>query len=148
MFNYYFDTERELHLSTVALFDAIKNGKYEGYTSGYVILELEDAPEPKRTDMLNLIDKFQIKTIEYNENAENLADTYIKYGMIPEKKRLDSLHIAYASISNMDYILSLNFKHINKIKTKQMLEPINLGEGYKGVTICSPMEVEDYDPDE
>ena len=41
--------------------------------------------------------------------------------------------------------MSFNFQHINKLKTKRMTEAINLAEGYKGVTICTPMEVFDDD---
>jgi hypothetical protein len=40
------------------------------------------------------------------------------------------------------------FQHINKLKTKRMTELINLSEGYKGITICTPMEVFDDDETE
>ena len=42
MFNYYFDTERDAHADTVKLFNEIQAGKYDAYTSVYVIDELED----------------------------------------------------------------------------------------------------------
>jgi hypothetical protein len=38
--------------------------------------------------------------------------------MLPKKSRVDGIHIAMAAINNMDFIVSLNFKHINKVKTK------------------------------
>jgi predicted nucleic acid-binding protein len=145
MFNYYFDKERILHPSTVAIFEAIGNDTFEGHTSDYAIGELMKAQDPKKGDMLELIEKYHIKIIEGSDIAEKLADIYIKNDIIPEKKRLDALHIASASINGLDYILSLNFKHINKIKTKRMVELINLNEGYKGIVICTPMEVIDYD---
>jgi predicted nucleic acid-binding protein len=47
MFNYYFDTDREGHADTVKLFETIKEGKYEAYTSYLTVLELENAKEPK-----------------------------------------------------------------------------------------------------
>jgi predicted nucleic acid-binding protein len=145
MFNYYFDTERVLHPSTVAIFEAIGNDTFDGYTSDYAIGELLKAQDPKKSDMLGLVEKYHIKSIEGSDQAERLADVYIKNNIIPENKRLDALHIASASINGLDYILSLNFKHINKLKTKRLVELINLNEGYKGIVICTPMEVIDYE---
>ena len=54
VFNYFFD-ERKGHEDVVKLFEAIKAGKFKGYTSQYVIDELKRANEPKRTNMLSLI---------------------------------------------------------------------------------------------
>ncbi|MCL2096264.1 MAG: hypothetical protein FWH10_05090, partial [Oscillospiraceae bacterium] len=45
MFNYYFDIERDAHADTVKLFNEIRTGKYEAYTSVYVIDELEDTKD-------------------------------------------------------------------------------------------------------
>ena len=33
MFNYYFDTERDAHSDTVKLFEEIRAGKYQAFTS-------------------------------------------------------------------------------------------------------------------
>jgi predicted nucleic acid-binding protein len=148
MFNYYFDTERGMHPATVAFFEAIGRGEYLGFTSEYTVGELLNAQEPKKSDMLALIEKYKINKINSNEQIEWLADKYIANHIIPENKRLDALHIAAASVNEVDYILSLNFKHINKLKTKRLVEVINLNEGYKSIQICSPMEIIDYEDDE
>jgi predicted nucleic acid-binding protein len=41
MFNYYCDTDRDAHQATVALFEAIGRGEFEGFTSDYA-LEVTD----------------------------------------------------------------------------------------------------------
>jgi hypothetical protein len=147
MFNYYFDDERALHPAVVAFFETVGRGEWTGYTSEYTIGELLNAPEPKKSDMLALIDKYNIQRISGDERIEQLADAYITNNVIPQNKRFDALHIAAASVTGLDYILSLNFKHINKIKTKRLVEIINLNEGYKGIQICTPMEVITYEED-
>ena len=53
IFKYYFDKERDGHSDTVKLFGAIRNKEYEAYTSGYTVIELEDAHEPKRARFRN-----------------------------------------------------------------------------------------------
>lgn len=143
MFNYYFDTERDGHIDTVSLFEAIGADEYEGYTSEYVTFELRNAPEPKQSNMLELIVKYGIKVLDADEAANRLANEYINAGIIPASYRFDSAHIAVASINGLDCLLSFNFKHINKLKTKEATALINLREGYRGITICTPMEVLD-----
>jgi predicted nucleic acid-binding protein len=141
MFNYYFDAERDGHADTVKLFEAIGRGEYDGYTSEYVTLELQRAPEPKRSDMLALARKYGITVLDFEDEAVRLANLYVENRIIPSKYLLDGTHIAIASIHNLDCILSFNFQHINKLKTKEMTALVNLREGYKGIIICTPMEV-------
>ena len=141
VFNYYFDTEREFHSDTRRLFEAIAAGEFEAYTSEYTTLELRRAPEPKQSKMMGLIERFGIKMLEATQEANDLAALYVRNGIIPAKYRTDGEHIACASVNGLDCILSFNFQHIYKLKTKRMTENINLMEGYKGITICMPMEV-------
>jgi predicted nucleic acid-binding protein len=148
MFNYYFDAEREFHADTVRLFEVIRAGGYEAYTSEYTVLELRKAPKPKRSNMLALIDEYNIAMLDIDAESDRLADLYVEHSIIPLKYRIDGAHIAIAAINGLDFILSFNFQHINKLKTKRMTELVNLSEGYKGIIICTPMEVLDNDESE
>ena len=143
MFNYYFDEERDGHADTVRLFKAIGKKEYDAYTSGYTILELEDAHEPKRSKMLSLIDEYHITVLGITSESDRMADLYITNGIIPLKFRNDSAHIAIASVHGLDCVLSYNFQHINKLKTKILTERVNRAEGYKGIVICTSKEVLD-----
>jgi hypothetical protein len=46
-----------------------------------------------------------------------------------------------ASVNNVDAIISWNFKHIVKLKTKKEVLGINALMGYKEIEIYSPLEV-------
>ena len=148
MFNYYFDKERDAHADTVTLFKEIQAGKYEAYTSLYVTDELGDADEPKRSSMLALITEYNINVLDVSDEARDLTDIYVNEGIIPIKYRYDGLHIACATVNDLEYILSLNFKHINKVKTKTMTSSINIREGYKPIIIAAPSEVIEYGENE
>ena len=141
IFNHYFDTDREAHAATVKLFDEIKAGLYEAYTSAYVLEELEKAQEPKKSNMLALISGNGITILDDKEEIRRLGDMYVDESVIPAKYRYDGLHIACATVYGLDYVFSLNFKHINKLKTKTMTSNINIRTGYHPVTILSPLEV-------
>ena len=125
------------------MFDAIREGKHEAYTSDYAVLELQSASEPKRIKMLKLIDEYDIVRLEADDEAYRLAGLYVKNGIIPERFRFDSVHIAIASVYRLECVLSYNFRHINRLKTKILTEKINRAEGYGVVAICTAKEVLD-----
>ena len=143
MFNFYFDVDRDGHKDTFRLFEAIGAGEYEAYTSEYVMIELRDAKDPKKSNMLSLTEKYGIVILDIDAESERMTDLYIQNGVIPAKYRIDASHVASASVHELDCVLSFNYKHINKLKTKRMIEVVNLNEGYKAITICTPMEVLD-----
>ncbi|MDR0321330.1 MAG: PIN domain-containing protein [Treponema sp.] len=148
IFNYYFDKTKNAQPATVAFFEAIDSGQFEGFTSVYAYDELNKAPEPQRTNMLNLIEKYHITVLDTSDEVIKLAETYIENNIIPKKKRVDALHLAIASAHEMDIILSFNFKHINKLKTKTLIPATNLLAGYRNIIITQPEEVIDYEIDD
>jgi hypothetical protein len=79
--------------------------------------------------------------LKTDKNAEDLADKYVTENIIPLKYRMDGIHIAMATINDLDIIISCNFHHIIKLKTIMGTESINLREGYKRIGIYSPTEV-------
>lgn len=139
--NRYFEDGREHCADTKTLFNMILSGDIEAFTSAAVLEEIDNAPEPKRSHMLELISQLNMTVLEVEQPAYDLADIYIEMGVIPAKFRLDGIHIAMATVYELDCIVSLNFHHINKIKTKTAVEIINRMRGYGNPFICTPMEV-------
>jgi len=143
LFNYYFDKDRDAHPDTVRLFKEIAAGKYVAFTSDAVLQELTKAPAEKRTAMLALVDEYNITVLRVSLEADALANTYIAERIIPQRYRTDGVHIAVATVNDLDFIISMNFKHIVKIKTVQMVRAVNILNGYHPIEITSPMEVND-----
>ena len=143
LFNFYFDENRDAHAATVKLFEEIAAGKYEPFTSRYVVDELERDTTEKREKMMNLIKQYEIPVFEFSDEAETLADIYVDEGIIPLKYRTDGLHIAVSAINDLDMIISMNFQHIVKRKTRFATASINALNGYRAVEILNPMEVVD-----
>jgi predicted nucleic acid-binding protein len=141
VFNRYFEDGRGYNIETRRLFERFEMGLDEPFTSVAVIEEIENAPEPKRSDMLNLIPQYNIQVLEISNYVVELAETYIAAEIIPAGFRYDCIHIAVAAVNNMDCIVSLNFRHINKLKTKTATRVANLLRGYSNPDICTPMEV-------
>jgi hypothetical protein len=140
-FNFVFAYDAYDKKKALKLFEEIKEGQYEPYTSIYVLNELEKSPEPKRGKILSLLREYKITTLFVDLEAERLANVYINEGLIPVKHIIDGQHIAITAVRNLDFIVSFNFKHIVKRKTIEMTGLINFREGYKKVGIYSPTEV-------
>ena len=81
VFNYYFDEDRQGHEDVLKLFEAVRSGKFEIYTSDLVIRELEKAQEPKRTKMLSLIEDYKPKMLENSSKVKYLGQLYIENGI-------------------------------------------------------------------
>jgi len=88
MFNYYFDTDRDGHADTVRMFEAIGNGEYEGYTSQYATIELQKAEEPKKSNMLALIEKYGIILLDTDDEAIRLAKSICATMLFPKNTHL------------------------------------------------------------
>jgi len=141
VFNYFFDRDRDGHFETLELFDAIGRGEFEACTSIATTDELEDAPDPKRTDMFDLIKDYNIKVLEKDKQVDSLSELYLTNNAIPRSHPVDATHIAMANHYQADYLATFNFKHINKSKTKQITDTINSRLGLPGAKIVSPGEL-------
>ena len=143
IFNYVFadDTPKERDITC----QFFKQGNdFELFISDVVLGEIDRCFEPKRKKMLELVSHHDMEILELNHAARGLAALYVKAGIIPIKYEADAFHVAIASVFSMDMILSWNFQHIVKFKTKREVAGINLLNGYQPLEIYSPMEVVDY----
>jgi hypothetical protein len=91
--------------------------------------------------MLALIEKYNLTSFDISEESDRIGDLYLENGVIPFKYRIDAAHIAIASIYGLDCVVSYNFEHINRVRTKLLTERINVEEGYRGVIICTAKEI-------
>ncbi|MCL2495039.1 MAG: hypothetical protein FWE98_05220 [Oscillospiraceae bacterium] len=142
LFNRYFEPERDNYGDVRKLFAEIATGAFQSYSSAYVLEELSNTPDDvKRENMLELFAHSDINILDKSSEIEVLAEAYVAHGVITRPHYLDRLHLACASVNELDAIISLNFTHINRPKTKELTEPVNKLFGYRKIYIGSPMEV-------
>ena len=85
-----------------------------------------------------------LAVIEGSPEALELADAYIARGILTPKYQNDALHIALATIENVDILVSWNFHHIVRFDQIRRFNAVNLESGYKSIDIRSPREVVSY----
>jgi predicted nucleic acid-binding protein len=110
------------------------------YISEEVVREISRAPEPRKSQLQGLIRETNPLLLEINLEAEELAERYIEEGIIPARYRSDAIHIATAVVNGIEAIVSWNFEHIVKLKTRMMVNGVNRLLGYQDIEICSPQE--------
>ncbi len=70
-----------------------------------------------------------------------MAQAYIDNDIIPEEYRNDALHIAVATLQDVDLLVSWNFEHLVNPETRRKVKAVNLLKGYKEIDIVTPEEI-------
>ena len=112
--------------------------------SQITLVEIEQTPDLElRNKMRGAISQFSILRFLYNnvESVEWLAKEYVRYGAVPEGYPEDAYHIATAVLSEMDYLLSWNFKHIVRRKTRDIVRMVNTLYNLRQIEIMTPAEL-------
>lgn len=142
---YYFDTSIlnfyiEGEITTKRMVEKImKEG--EIYISDVVLEEINRCEINKRKRLFDLVNFIQPVLLEITDEVGIVAERYIEEGIIPEKYFNDALHIAIAVVNEIDILVSWNFEHIVKLKTKKVVSGVNRILGYKDIEICFPQEL-------
>jgi len=136
----YYDYRAKERQEATAVFwkDIIPN--YKVYISEITIEELQSTKDhPLRNNFIKIVSHF--KVLKMNHRVEELALSYVKNDIIPEKYIYDAYHAAIATSHNINYLISWNFDHLVKAKTRRMLNSVNILEGYGPIEIISPPEL-------
>jgi len=112
--------------------------QYRVFISQLVLGEIDQTPDPqKRSQLRELVKGFQILPVDDPE-VEFLALAYVQAGIIPVTHIDDATHIAVASVNRLDAVVSWNYQHMVKLKTKREVNAINLFRGYPLLEIIDP----------
>jgi hypothetical protein len=122
------------------LFKDFEMGLFRPVISEVVGAEIADAPKEvleKYAELLSLDPEF----VGITEAAEELANRYLQRGILSSNFSDDALHIALATVANVDVLTSWNFKHVVHFDKIRLFNAVNLELGYKSIQIYSPREV-------
>ena len=112
---------------------------YNVFISELVVDEIKGASQPLQDKMLEQITGF--KSLSITDEDQYLAELYIKNEIFPEKYSDDALHTALATTNQIGILLSWNFNHLVKVKTRRMVALINTIHNYNPVEIITPPEL-------
>ncbi len=82
-----------------------------------------------------------LTVLEPLSEADTLAQKLLNAGAVPQTSSPDAEHIAIATVHGIEYLVSWNHKHILNIDTREQINQICQAEGFKPITICTPIEL-------
>ena len=138
------DDAPDKKIATETFFQEVESGKYEIFISEAVRAEINDAPRDKWEKLDALINKYKPVELEFDDEVKRLADLYVENEVLAEKNYLDLLHLAYATVSALNVLVSWNLKHLVKMKTITLSNNINRANGYHEIMIFTPEAVIGY----
>ena len=122
------------------LISEFKEGLRIALISSLTRSELEKAPVEVR-DVISSIPPTNIENVTLTDEAETLAEEYLKAGAVGRKHFADAQHIAIATIARVDVLVSWNFQQIVNLKRIRSYNSVNLRLGHALLEIRSPREV-------
>ena len=96
----------------------------------------------KRLDLIQ-----GIPLIDFNDEAKNLAKEILRQNVLPPKATLDVFHIAVTVVHKMEFLLTLNCKHIANAFIFRRIEKICSEFGYEMPIVCTPQEILEKESD-
>ncbi len=130
--------DRNRQILTQNFWKDIEN--YELFYSDINIEEFNAIPDNELKGKMKALLK-KGKKIEISEEVDELVKKYIEETLIPEKYEYDAVLVALTTVNSLDILVSWNFKHLVKRKTRIGVNLINLREGYKSIEILAPPEL-------
>jgi hypothetical protein len=79
--------------------------------------------------------------ITSNDKVVNLGYRFLQDKGLPSKATDDAYHIAYATVHQINYLLTWNCKHIANVQIQRKLRQISAKEGYELPILCTPYEL-------
>lgn len=136
---YYDERAKERRAATITFWENVIS-HYKIFVSEITVEELEATKdETLKINFRKLIANMSL--LRLNKKVRGLANAYIDRGIFPEKYIDDALHVAIATYHDISYVVSWNFEHLVKVKTRKTVNLVNILEGYKEIEIISPQEL-------
>ena len=116
-----------------------ESSKYEIYVSELVMEEVGRGDAMAAGKRLEVLEGFRVLTV--NAAVIALSEVYLKGLPIPTKASADAMHLALASIYEMDYLLTWNCRHIANAQVRRLFPAVNATYALPSPTICTPEEL-------
>lgn len=117
---------------------AIERPKFELVTSQLVIDEASAGDPSAAAERLTLLGG--LPAVPINDDVRNLARAIVSASIMPPKAAADALHVAAAAVAGIEYLLTLNCRHIANAHELPRVYRLLDERGFGQLLICTPAE--------
>jgi hypothetical protein len=132
--------EDKFREASVRFFEQVREGTFILVVSDVTLRELAPAPQYVGS-LLDTVPAEHVERVVSSDDSMRLQSAYLAARVVGPACGNDAAHIAVATISLVDIIVSWNFKHIVHYEKIMGYEGINTAHGYRSPRIHSPYEV-------
>jgi predicted nucleic acid-binding protein len=124
-------------------FAELRTGRFELVVSALIEEEIKSAPR----EVQALFDEFSASATiaEVSQEVLALRNAYLNAGIVTPKSTDDATHVALATVSGCELIVSWNFKHIVHFDKVPKYNAVNTLHDYSAISIYPPSSVISYD---
>ena len=97
-------------------------------------------------ERLKLLDG--LPTVPINDDVRTLARAIVSASIMPPKASADALHVAASAVAGVQYLLTLNCKHIANARELPRIYRLLDDYGFGQLLICTPAEFLGGDDDD
>jgi len=113
---------------------------FEVFTSIIAMNEINDTPDRDRRSKLKKLAR-GLSVLPLTDEADDLAQRYVIKGVFAEKFISDATHVSIAVVNRIGYLISWNFQHLVRVKTRREVNLVNSLLGYGPIEIIAPPEL-------
>ena len=101
-----------------------------------VLVELRSGSYPGQQDAVELAESLAM--VEVSDEALSIAEVYVRHLLMPGSRAGDALHLALASLNEIDYLLTWNIRHLANPNKVEHMTVINRRLGLLSPIVVSP----------
>ena len=115
-----------------------QRGNYVVVTSQLVVSEAAAGDSDAATRRLAML--ADVPILAENPDVDRVADELLGRSLMPARARVDALHVGIAALAGVQYLLTLNCRHIANATVLPRVYRLLDDLGLAGMLICTPME--------
>ena len=112
---------------------------FSPHVSAIVLEEISQGDQKAAQTRLRAVEGFP--SLDITPAVVKVAKVYFEALSLPDKARLDAMHLALGVQHGMDYLLSWNFTHIAGARPRAIVQSLNYRMGIDTPVICTPEEL-------
>jgi hypothetical protein len=116
-----------------------RRSEFDLFVSQYVLDEAGDGDVDAARRRLGLLDGLPV--LQTTDEATALGEMLIDQEALPQKAATDALHIAVATVHEIDVLLTWNCKHLANAEILGRVGRVIRSQGYEPPIICTPDEL-------
>jgi hypothetical protein len=118
---------------------ASRRAEFDLCVSPLVIQEASAGDKDAAARRLGILTSIPI--LETTDQVSGLAQAIVASGAMPPKAIADALHVAYAAVHQIEYLLTWNLAHLANAAMRSTIEEACRSKGYEPPIICTPEEL-------